>query len=77
MPSATYDKVLKTIGTFIEPDKADGVLTRHVKRANATADSFGPSEFKSSLEALVSAVTLYVPDAGKQAALSQKLRQLT
>ncbi len=77
MPTPTYATVLKTVCGYLDGAKADSVLQRHLKRCNATAETFGPAELRSSLDNLLTALTLYVPDAAKRTVLADQIRKVS
>jgi hypothetical protein len=73
MPSNSFQQVVALVGTFIGPEKAQGLVSRQLKYCNKTEDSFVLSDVGGIVVNIVAAASLYLGDATKKDELKAKL----
>lgn len=76
MPSPFFDKLVRTVSSYIGEEKAVGAVSRRLKDCAATPESFAPPHLKKIMVPLTAALGLYLTDTGKKTELQQKLSAL-
>lgn len=76
MATASYTSLLNLAARYMEPSKAEEVISRQLAKCGLTADSLSPAGIKTAEFRLASSLTLYVPDQQKQEELKKKIAGL-
>jgi hypothetical protein len=76
MASASYNSLLSLAARYMEPAKAEEVISRQLAKCGLTADGLSASGIKAAEFRLSSALTLYIPDEGKREELKKRISGL-
>jgi hypothetical protein len=73
--SSTYKSLIALASQFADAKTVQGVIERQLQ-PGMTADSFSPSDLKTVMTRVSTALKLYVPDPGKRELLAAGLQKL-
>ena len=74
MSSASFAAVVKLVASYVGEAKAEGLLERRLAHESITTDQFNLTHLTPTLQIkIISAASLYLPDASKEPDLKAKL----
>ena len=73
--SATYKALITAASKYADPKTVEGAVERQLQ-PGMTKDSFSPADLKAVLVRVLTALKLYVPDAGRRTEMEAAIKAL-